>query len=234
MGASAAEQLSIRKQAAKDNLELAEQEVERLMEIRLTGSKKEKKAAEEAMEEAIAQRDAAQKTLNALNQEATLQNLKDLKKAEEDKQKVIDEAAKKRKEKQEEANRQEREMAIQQMEDLRLLMEANAATALAQQQDLLDQAREALNNFHEEEEEEEIPTVDEMARNMFGLDQEGVEYFKKLLDEGFSYADAKDLALKNQTIKTSKAMAGAFGAVGDAFTAMGNMIGEFSDRKSVV
>ena len=112
------------------------------------------------------------------------------------------------------------------MEDLRLLAQAEAATLEAKMQD----ARDALKFINEDEEEEYIPTPQEQARRMFGLDDEGVEYFLKLLDEGVSFAEAKTQAITDQTMRMTAGFAKSFGALGSAFSDMGNALGEFAEE----
>ena len=236
MGASAAEQLRIQRDAAKKAVDIAQQRVDELMRIQLEGSKKERKAAKENMDEAESQLKAAQDRLNQLNQQATLQDLADKKKAEDDKLKLIEDANKKAQEanakaREEEAKR-EREFGIQQMEDRRLLVEANMATELARQQELKQELEDALAALDEDEEEEDIKSPDEMARDMFGLDAEGVEYFKSLLDQGVGFAEAKTAAIADQTKRITKGFADSFGALGGAFDDMANMLGEFAGESA--
>lgn len=232
MGASAAEQLRIQQDAALKARDIADEKVADLERIMREGNKKEKKAAKEAYDEALAQQKAANDRVIQLNQQATLQALTDKKKAEDEKLKIQEEGAKKRsealKKEQEEQAKWEREQAINQMEDRRLLAEANIATELARQQELAEQAKEMLDALNEDEEEEEILTPDDMARNMFGLDAEGVEYFKQLLDEGVAFADAKTMAIANQSKRMAKEWSASFGAIGGSFNDMANMLGEFA------
>lgn len=103
-----------------------------------------------------------------------------------------------------EANAAERAMAIQQMEDLRLLAQANAATAAAVVADWQEASDKLMKMLDESEDEEDILSVDEMCRKIWGLDAEGVEYFKSLLEEGVSFADAKTMAIKDQTMRTAE------------------------------
>lgn len=237
MGASAAEQLRIRKKAAQNAYDQAEDEVNRLLAIQRNGSKKERKAAGEALEEARAQRDAAQKQLNALNEEATLQELRDRKKAEDDKLKVQQDAAKKRadekKKEHDEELKEQREYAIQQMEDLRLLAEANLATELARQQELAEQAKGMLEALNEDEEEEEIPTPEEQAARL-GLDEQGLEYYKSLLEDAETAGDAFSMAIADQSKRMAKEWAKSFGELGNSFNDMANMLGEFAGESEEV
>lgn len=124
---------------------------------------------------------------------------------------------------------EERAAYVQHLTDLELLVEAEFATLAAKEAELRSKAQEMLASLDESEEEEEIiPTPDEMARDMFGLDAEGVEYFKSLLDEGVSFSEAKTRAIADQTSRMTKSWATSFGALGDTFGDMANMLGEFS------
>lgn len=123
----------------------------------------------------------------------------------------------------------EKALAIQIM-DARLGIAKMEADALVQQEaDLVAQSAELLASLGESEEEEEIPTPDEMCRDMFGLDQEGVDYFRSLLDQGVSFAQAKTQAIADQQVRMTKAWATSFGQLGQSFSQMGDMLGEFAD-----
>lgn len=222
MGASAQEQIEIRRKAAQEALRIADAEVDRLNEIKANGSRKERKAANEAYEKAVEQQKAAWNALMAINQEATLQDLSDKKQAEDKKTQIAKDAI-------EERTALERQYGIDRMEDQRILAEAEIATELAKQQELAQQSKELLEALNEEE-EEEIPTPDEMARNMFGLDAEGAEYFRQLLDEGVSFSEAKTRAIADQTQRMAKAFSASFNALGNSFNTMADLLGEFSDQ----
>lgn len=222
MGASAQEQIEIRRKAAQEALRIADAEVDRLNEIKANGSRKERKAANEAYEKAVEQQKAAWNALMAINQEATLQDLSDKKQAEDKKTQIVKDSV-------EERNALERQYGIDRMEDQRILAEAEIATELAKQQELAQQSKELLEALNEEE-EEEIPTPDEMARNMFGLDAEGVEYFRQLLDEGVSFSEAKTKAIGDQTNRMVSAYSESFRELGKSFDAMSNMLNEFVDE----
>ena len=125
-----------------------------------------------------------------------------------------------------------RDAAIQHMEDLRLIAQAEAETIQAQSEELAEQARAMLDALNEDEEEEDIPTPDEMAARMFGLDAEGVEYFRSLLDEGVSFAEAKTKAITDQTRRMAQGFATSFGQLGNAFSQMGSALGEYADEST--
>lgn len=129
-----------------------------------------------------------------------------------------------------ERNRLTREAAIQRMEDLRLLALAELAAEEQQIKDMQEKSRELLVSLDESEEDEDIPTLDEMALKMFGLDSAGVEYFRSLLEQGVSFADAKTMAIADQTKRMASSFASSFGNLGDAFSQMGDMLGEYADQ----
>ena len=94
LGKSMAEQIDIRRKAAEENVRLANEEIDRLWKIRRTGTKKEQKAAGEALEAAQEAQKNAYEELNKLNQDATIQEIADRKRA-------ADEAAKQEQQEQE-------------------------------------------------------------------------------------------------------------------------------------
>lgn len=233
-GASAAEQLRIRRNAAKESLKIAEDEVDRLMQIRLNGNSKERKAAEEALATAIEQRDNLQKQLNAINQEATLQDLKDKKAAEDQETKNQQQALEERKKNadaaREEEAKAEREYGIMMMEARLALARYEAEQRAQQDLEMQQQAQAMLAELNEEEDEENIPTPDEMVRNMWGLDAEGLEYFKSLLDQGVSFAEAKTQAIAEQSQRMTKAWSSSFGSLSNTFKSMSDLFGEFAEE----
>lgn len=235
-GASQKEQTEIRRKAALENVKTAQAEVDRLVQIRLTGSRKERKAAEEALEKAQEQLDNANKALDKLNEQATLNDLKAKKAAEDEKLKIQEEGARQRREaRQKEADEQtaqERELGIQLMEARLTLLQMQAQEAQDEFQALQEQSQQLLESLNEDEEEDEILSPDEMAKKMFGLDQEGVDYFNKLLAEGVKFAEAKTKAIAEQTTRMTKSFGTAFGALGKSFSDMGNMLGEFAEESA--
>lgn len=129
-----------------------------------------------------------------------------------------------------EQNRIAREAGIQRMEDMRLLAQAELATREAQFAELKERMQALNESLDEDEEEEYIPTPEEMARNMFGLDDAGVEYFQNLLDKGVSVADAKTMAIADQTRRMAGSFASSFGDLGNAFAQMGDMLSGYAEQ----
>lgn len=111
-----------------------------------------------------------------------------------------------------------------------LIAEAETETLKAKQEELIASANAMLDALNEDEEQEEIPTPDEMARNMFGLDAEGVEYFRDLLDKGVGFAEAKTRAIADQTQRMAKSFSKSFGQLGNSFLDMSDALGEFAKQ----
>ena len=233
-GASAQEQLRIRKQAAQQAYDTALAEEDRLRKIYQDAKKKEREVAKEAYDKAREQSQKAWEALNALNKDEILLDLKTKKEAEEEKTKIQKQAADQRKKIAEDEAAQiaadERALGIQLMEANLTLARMEADALLQQEEELIAQSAELLASLDESEEEEEIPTPDEMCRDMFGLDQEGVDYFRSLLEQGVSFAQAKTQAIADQQVRMTKAWATSFGALGKSFSDMGNMLGDFADE----
>lgn len=233
-GASAQEQLRIQKQAAQQAYDIADAEEQRLLKAYQAAKGKEREVAKEAWEKAQEQTKAAWTRLNNLNQEEILLDLKTKKEAEEEKTKIQKEAADKRKKIAEDEAAQiaadERALGIQLMEANLMLLHMEAEALEREREEIIANGQALLESLNEEEDEEDIPTVDEMCRDMFGLDQEGVDYFRSLLDQGVSFAQAKTQAIADQQVRMTKAWATSFGALGKSFSDMGNMLGDFADE----
>lgn len=117
----------------------------------------------------------------------------------------------------------------QEWENKRLLAEAEAATLQAKAQEIQAQAQAMLESLTEDEEEGgDILDPAEQARRLFGLDEEGVQYFLQLLDEGVTVATAKTQALADQTTRNVQAWSKGFGNLGGMFGDMADALGEFA------
>ena len=115
----------------------------------------------------------------------------------------------------------------QEFEDKRRIAEATLATEKAMLEELNAMAIEALEQLQEDE-EENIPTPEEQARRMFGLDEEGVQYFMDMISKGYDFATAKTAAYQDQTSRAassiSKALSGVknvMNTLSDAFERLG-------------
>lgn len=222
-GKTALEVATEREKLTKEVYENAKREYEELGRQRLSMSEDELESSKELFEaKKTAMDNALSKMLDAQDEwafEYRKQQLEQQKQAKAD-----------AKDAQEERIEADKQLGIQHMEAV-LGIAQMEADALAQQAlELQQQSQELLASLNGDEEEEEvIPTVDEMARDMFGLDAEGVEYFKSLLDEGVSVMEAKTKAIANQTTRMAKSWATSFGNLGNAFNEMGDMLGEFEE-----
>lgn len=96
----------------------------------------------------------------------------------------------------------------------------------------LEKYLQSLRKLVEEEPEEgeDVPSVEEMARNRFGLDEAGVNYYLSLLKKGVDGTKAAEDAMKDQTRRIMKAVASSLGSLGSSFTAMSEAMGELSDQ----
>ncbi len=135
VGKSQAEQIEIRRKAAEEAVKLADAEVKKLEDIQKNGSRKERKAAKEVMEQALQQQKDAYDALRKLNEDATVQSAADNYKAEQDKLKAQEDANKRYVEKQ------------KQLQKERLAAEKAAADALAaQREEMLKRTRSQYEN----------------------------------------------------------------------------------------
>lgn len=92
-----------------------------------------------------------------------------------------------------------------------------------------EKALEFIAIYDEEEEGEDVPSFDDMARNWFGLDEAGVEYFKSLIGNGMDYATAKEEALKDMQKRTIAEIGASMGQLSGSFKELGSALDEFGD-----
>lgn len=90
----------------------------------------------------------------------------------------------------------------------------------------------AMMQVDEEETGEDTESFDDMARKMFGLDEDGVAYFKQLLNDGYTYAEAKSIALKDQQTRTVQAIGAAMGELGSSFSDLSGVLDEFGEKNA--
>lgn len=88
---------------------------------------------------------------------------------------------------------------------------------------------EMLYGLSDEEETEEPPSLDKMAL-AWGLDAEGLEYFKSLYSDGVDFAQAKQTALADQWQRNATQITGIIGGIGNGFLALGDLVGNFADE----
>jgi len=229
-GATAVDIAEKRKEAAWDEYNTAKDlRLKKEAELQKARDKGKKKLVEE-LEGEVAElqknEDEKLKLYKRSGDAIILETLRAQKQAADEAAKREEEAASERAKKQEEFRAEEREKAIQHFEDMRLLAEAEAATLQAKVLEMQEMSKNL--EIDEEEEEEEIPTLEDRVRDMWGLDEEGLEYFKELLDEGVSFTEAKTKAIADQTARMAKSWSSSFDNLGSSFSDMGNMLGEFA------
>lgn len=119
----------------------------------------------------------------------------------------------------------------QEWNNKRLIAEAALATEKAILEEFNEQARAMLQSL-EEDEEENVPTPEEQARRMFGLDEEGVQYFLDMISRGYDFAIAKSSAFQDQTARTAASVGKALGGVSNVMQSVSDSferLGEESD-----
>ena len=119
----------------------------------------------------------------------------------------------------------------QEWNNKRLIAEAALATEKAILEEFNEQARAALQSL-DEDEEENVLTPEEQARRMFGLDEEGVQYFLDMISRGYDFAIAKSSAFQDQTARTASSVGKALGGVSNVMQAVSDSferLGEESD-----
>lgn len=66
------------------------------------------------------------------------------------------------------------------------------AEQLKKDQEELERLREIAEQFKDEEETDDIPSVEDLVRDRFGIDKEAIDYFNELLESGMSGLQAFD------------------------------------------
>lgn len=104
--------------------------------------------------------------------------------------------------------------------------EERARIQLETEQELAKLRKEA-ESYVEEEEEVDVPSVDDVVRSKFGVDEEAIAYYNELLESGMS-AQERFAAMSEWTAKRSaKAFASAAGSMAGAFNDMAQMLNEY-------
>lgn len=93
-----------------------------------------------------------------------------------------------------------------------------------------DKLLEGLTEDEEFEEGEEPKSVEQLAREKFGLDEEVVKYFKQCMADGLSFAEAGSKAFQKQWAKNANGVLAAVNNIGDGFSAMGDLLGNFAEQ----
>lgn len=101
------------------------------------------------------------------------------------------------------------------------------AEQLKKAQEELERLRKEAESYVEEEEEVDVPSVDEVVRAKFGIDEEAIAYYNELLESGMS-AQERFAAMSEWSAKRSaKAFASAAGTMAGAFSDMAQMLNEY-------
>lgn len=104
--------------------------------------------------------------------------------------------------------------------------EERARLKLEAEQRLQDILKEG-EQFNLEEEEEDVPSVEDVVRKRFGVDEEAIAYYNELLESGMS-AQERFAAMSEWSAKRSaKAFASAAGSMAGAFNDMAQMLNEY-------
>lgn len=101
------------------------------------------------------------------------------------------------------------------------------AEQLRKAQEELERLRKEAESYVEEEEDVDVPSVDEVVRAKFGIDEEAIAYYNELLESGMS-AQERFAAMSEWSAKRSaKAFASAAGTMAGAFSDMAQMLNEY-------
>lgn len=106
-------------------------------------------------------------------------------------------------------------------------VEEERAKIKKQQEEELAKLRKEAESYIEPEEEENIPSVDEIVRARFGVDEEAIAYYNELLESGMD-AQERFAAMSEWTAKrAAKSFADAAGSMAGAFNNMANMLNKY-------
>ena len=104
------------------------------------------------------------------------------------------------------------------------------AEQLKKAQEELERLRKEAESYVEEEEEVDVPSVDEVVRAKFGIDEEAIAYYNELLESGMS-AQERLAAMSEWTAKrNAKAFATAAGAMAGGFNDMAEMLNKYGQE----
>lgn len=113
------------------------------------------------------------------------------------------------------------------LESLANVEEERAKIKKQQEEELAKLRKEAESYIEPEEEEENIPSVDEIVRARFGVDEEAIAYYNELLESGMD-AQQRFAAMSEWTAKrAAKSFADAAGSMAGAFNNMANMLNKY-------
>lgn len=101
------------------------------------------------------------------------------------------------------------------------------AEQLKKDQEELERLRKIAEEFVDEEETDDVPSIDEVVRAKFGLDEEAIKYYNELLESGMS-AQERFAAMSEWSAKrAAKSFASAAGSMAGAFNDMANALNEY-------
>lgn len=101
------------------------------------------------------------------------------------------------------------------------------AEQLKKDQEELERLRKIAEEFVDEEEIDDVPSVDEVVRAKFGLDEEAIKYYNELLESGMS-AQERFAAMSEWSAKrAAQSFASAAGSMAGAFNDMANALNEY-------
>ena len=101
------------------------------------------------------------------------------------------------------------------------------AEQLKKDQEELERLRKIAEEFVDEEEIDDVPSIDEVVRAKFGLDEEAIKYYNELLESGMS-AQERFAAMSDWSAKrAAKSFADAAGSMAGAFNDMANALNEY-------
>lgn len=125
----------------------------------------------------------------------------------------------------------ERDNALDKID--REFREKQEKAAKEQWEKLQEEHAEMLRKMKEEgaedEEEEYIPTPEEVAASL-GLTQAGLEYYKSLMAEGVSAQEAYQRAAQQSAEENTKLFADSLGGLGSAFSSLSSALGEYTEQ----
>lgn len=115
------------------------------------------------------------------------------------------------------------------LQSLANVEEERARIKLETEQELARLRKEA-DSYVEEEEEVDVPSVEDLVRERFGVDEEAIAYYNELLKSGMS-AQERFAAMSEWSAKRSaKAFASAAGSMASAFNDMAEMLNKYGQE----
>ena len=101
------------------------------------------------------------------------------------------------------------------------------AEQLKKDQEELERLRKIAEEFVDEEEIDDVPSVDEVVRAKFGLDEEAIKYYNELLESGMSAQERFEAMSEWSAKRAAQSFASAAGSMAGAFNDMANALNEY-------